>query len=94
MANPKFVTLTADTESVVTLDYNYSQVEVALISGAATTYFNTADVPIGTVAGSVDGNHALTSTLVAKVVLDLTSGAASKVRLRSAGTPTVQVTGL
>lgn len=94
MANPVFVTLVADTENVLTLDNNYGQVEVALISGAATTYFNTADVAIGAVAGNMNGNHALTTTLVAKTVQDQTGGAATKVRLRSAGTPTVQVLGL
>jgi hypothetical protein len=94
VANPKFVTLVADTEQTVTLDSNYAQVEVALISGPATTYFNTTDTTIGTVSGAMDGNHALTTTLVAKVVQDGTGGTASKVHLRSAGTPTVQVLGL
>jgi hypothetical protein len=94
MANPKFVTLSVDVEQTITLDSNYSQVEVALISGAATTYFNTTDTTIGSVSGTMDGNHALTTTLVAKVVQDGTGGAASKVHLRSAGTPTVQVLGI
>jgi hypothetical protein len=91
--NPKYVTLTADTETAVTLDGNFGQVEVALISGAAVVYFNTTDTPIGPVAGNMDGNHALTAALAAKTVTDGTGGAASKVRLRSAGTPTISVAG-
>ena len=92
--NPRYVTLSADTETVVTLDTNYGQVEVAMISGSAVVYFNTTDTPIGAVAGNMDGNHAVTAALPAKVVTDGTGGTASKVRLRSAGTPTVQVAGL
>lgn len=94
MPNPRFVVLQADVEQVLTLDDNYGQVEVTLIANPALTYFNTADTAIPAVAGNMDGNHALSSTLIAKVVADRTAGAASKVRIRSAGTPTVQVQGL
>lgn len=94
MANPKYVTLVADTESVVTTDDNFGQIEVTIVANPALTYFNTKDAAIGPVAGSMDGNHALSSTLIAKVVRDETGGTASKVRIRSAGTPTVQVLGL
>lgn len=95
MANPVYVTLVADTEATPTLDANYAYVEVALVSGAATTYFNTSDTPITTVAGGpVAGNHVLTTTLPAKLVPDMTGGQASKVRLRSTGAPTVQLWGV
>lgn len=93
MANPRVVTLVADTDTTVTLDANYGAVEVTLLSGAATTVFNTGGVAIGS-ATPADGNHTLTTTLLSKVVPDTTSGAASVVHLRSAGTPTVAVFGL
>ncbi len=94
MANPKFVTLQADTDQPVTLDRNFDQVEVTLVANAATTYFNTGGVAIGTVVSPVDGNHVLNSTLISKVVDDITAGAESVVHLRSTGTPTVCVLGL
>lgn len=93
MPSTKIVTLAANTNTVVTLDGNYGAVEVALISGAATTLFNAAGV---VVPGStpVDGHHVLTAVLPAKIVADETSGTATVVNLRSAGTPTVSVSGL
>ena len=94
MANPKHVTLVADTETVVTLDNNYGSVRVTVIANPAVIYFNTSDTTIGTVAGSMDGNEAVPATLVSRVVVDRTGGTASKVHLRSAGTPTVSVGGL
>jgi hypothetical protein len=94
VANPKFVTLAADVEQTVTLDSNYAQVEVALVANAAPTYFNTSDTAIGTVSGTMDGNHAVSSILVAKIVQDGTSGQATIVHLRSSGIPTVSVCGL
>jgi hypothetical protein len=94
VANPKFAVLVADTDTTLTLDRNFDLVEVTLVSGAATTYFNTAGTAIGTVASPVDGNHVLTTTLLSKVVTDITAGAPSVVHLRSTGTPTVCVLGL
>lgn len=94
MANPQFFTLSADTEKVFTLDTNFGQVEVALVANPANTSFNATNTPIASVAGGpVDGHHLLTSTLLAKVVRDETSGA-TVVRVRSSGTPTVSVLGL
>lgn len=94
MANPRFQTLSTDTDTTVTLDANYGQVEVTLVTNPATTYFNATGTAIGPVAGSMDGNHVLTATLIAKVVTDGTAGTNTVVHLRSAGTPTVQVLGL
>jgi hypothetical protein len=94
VANPKYVTLAANVESVVTLDANFGSIEVALVANADLTCFNTTGTPIGSVSGPVDGCHTLTSSLPAKVVADGTAGQASVVRLRSVGTPTVQVCGL
>ncbi len=93
MANPKVVTLVADTDTTVTLDSNAGYVEVALIANAATTVFNTRNAAIAS-ATPADGNHTLTSSLPAKIVADETAGAASIVRLRSSGTPTVSVCGI
>lgn len=92
--SPYHATLVADTELVVTLDANYGQIEVTVIAGPAVTYFNTNDTAIGAVAGDMSGNHVLPAVLCSKTVRDATSGAVSKVRLRSAGTPTVSVCGL
>lgn len=92
--SPAHVTLSADTETELVLDRNYGEVEVTLTENPARTFFNATDTPIGTVGGNMDGNHILTSTLVSKVVADGTAGSVTKVRLRSVGTPTVQVMGL
>lgn len=92
--SPAYTVLVADTEAVVTLDGNYGQVEVALVAGAANTWFNATGTTIGAVAGSMDGNHILTTTLLAKVVQDKSPGNVTVVHLRSSGTPTVSVLGL
>lgn len=94
MANPAApVTLVADTDTVVPLDGNYGAVEVVMIANAATTVFNATGTAIASSTPSA-GNHTLTSSLPAKVVIDGTGGGNSVVHLRSAGTPTVQVYGL
>ncbi len=92
MANPRYVTLTADTDTPVDLGFNAGAVEVSLIANAATTQCNVA----GTVIASstlTDGNHVLTASLLSKVVEDKTTGN-TFVHLRSSGTPTVCVAGL
>lgn len=93
MANPKYVTLVADTDTEVELDSNFGYVEVSLISGVADTQFNTSDTAIAS-SSLTDGNHVLTATLPTKTVVDRTSGGVSVVHLRSSGMPTVQVFGL
>ncbi len=92
-ASPAYITLAADTEQTVTLDANYAAVEVTLVSGAATTYFNAKNVAIGAVAGAQDGNHVLNTSMPSKIVRDETTGN-TVVHLRSSGTPTVCVAGL
>lgn len=94
MANPKHVTLQADTEAAVTLDVNYGRVEITVVANPAVIYFNTGDVAIGAVAGNMDGHQVIPAALCVKTVADETSGAVSKVRVRSAGTPTISVRGL
>jgi hypothetical protein len=93
VANPVYVTLVSDVETELDLDANYGRVEVTIVANAATTYFNATNTPIGPVAGSQDGNHLLSATLISKTVVDGTGGTASTVRLRSSGTPTVEVYG-
>ncbi len=94
MANPQIFTLQADTEKVFTLDQNYGEVRVTVIANPAVIYFNTSDTAIGSVAGSMDGNEPLPAVLCSRVVRDQTAGAVSKVRVRSAGTPTIAVGGV
>lgn len=95
MANPQYVTLVADTETRIDLDQRYGAVEISIISDPDLTCCNTRDVAITTVAGGpVDGHHALTATLPAKIVAAADLGGASVVRLRSTGTPTIGVYGL
>lgn len=94
MANSQIFTLVADTEKIFTLDANYGRVEITVVANPAVIYFNVKDAAIGAVAGSMDGNQVLPAVLCAKTVLDETSGVVSKVRVRSAGTPTISVRGL
>lgn len=95
MANPKFVTLSADAEATVNLDANYGEIRITVLSNPAVVYFNTANAAIGSVtAGGTDGNEALPAVLCSRVVRDQTGGANSVVRLRSTGTPTLLVGGV
>lgn len=94
MANPQHFTLVADTEKVFTLDGDYSEVRITVVANPAVIYFNTSDVAIGTVAGSMDGNDVIPAVICSRTVKDWTSGTATKVRVRSAGTPTISVLGL
>lgn len=94
MPNPRVLVLVADVEQNVELDNNYGQIEVTLIANAANSWFNTAGTAVGPVSGSQDGNHYLGAALPVKVVADNTSGANSRLRIRSVGTPTVQVYGV
>lgn len=92
--SPAYVTLVADTDATVTLDSNYGQVEVALVANAANTWFNALGNTVPAVASAQDGNHVLTTTLLAKVIRDQSPGNVTVVHLRSSGTPTVSVLGL
>lgn len=94
MANPQIFTLSADTEKTFTLDANYGEVRVTVIANPAVIYFNTSDTAIGSIVGNMDGNEPLPAVLCSRVVKDQTLGAVSKVRVRSAGTPTISVGGL
>lgn len=93
MPNPIYRVLVADTDTTVTLSDNYADVEVAIIANAAVVQFNTTGTAI-TSSTLTDGNHAVSSTLPAKIVRDETGGQATVVHLRSSGTPTVSVCGL
>lgn len=97
VANPQHVVLSSDTQQIITLDANYGQVEITVVANPAVIFFNVKDEAIGTVAGAVDtmdGHQVGPAALWSKIVRDETSGTVSKVRLRSAGTPTVSVRGL
>lgn len=94
MPDPQHFTLVADTEKVFTLTQNYAKVRVVVIANPAVIYFNAKNTAVPAVASSQDGNHAIPAALCAVDVADETSGAVSTVRMRSAGTPTVMVTGL
>lgn len=92
MANPRYVTLVADTDTPVDLGSNFGAVEVTLVANAATTQFNATGTAI-TSSTLTDGNHVLTTTLLSKTVKDDTTGN-TIVHLRSSGTPLVSVAGL
>lgn len=97
VANPVHVTLVANTETELTLDGNYGHVEVTVTANPALIYVNTKDVEIPTVAGALStlgDSDAIPPVYCAKVLRDETSGTNSKVRLRSAGAPTLCVKGL
>ncbi len=94
--NPQHVTLVADTDTTVTLDANYTRVQVTMTANPALTYFNTRSAAISTTGGtlaSLAGNHAMPAVLCSLNVADETS-TTSVVHLRSVGTPTVTVLGL
>lgn len=93
MANPKIITLVADTDTTCTLDVNYAEVRVTVISNPAVVQFNTAGTAIAS-STLTDGNEVLPAVLCSRVVADKTSGAASVVHLRSTGTPTLCIGGL
>ncbi|WP_146164174.1 hypothetical protein [Pseudosporangium ferrugineum] len=83
----------ADVERVFTLNQNCGTIRIVVVSNPATIYFNTKNVPVPAVASNQDGNQVVPPVLAAVDVPDETAGANSVVRLRSAGTPTVMVTG-
>jgi L-cysteine desulfidase len=90
---PQHFTLVADTEKVFTLDQNCAKIRIVVYANPATIFFNTRNAAIPAVSSSQDGNQVIPATLAVVEVDDETSGATSTVRLRSAGTPTVMVTG-
>lgn len=93
VASPAYVTLVADTDTTVELSANAGAVEVSLIANAATVVFNTTNTVI-TASTPANGQHALTASLLSKVIKDESGGNTTVVHLRSSGTPTVCVAGL
>lgn len=97
MANPVHAQLVADVELILTLDENYSNIQVTVTSGPALIYWNSRDAAVPTVAGtlaSLAGHDTIPAVLCSVIARDGLAGQVSKVRLRSAGTPTVTVKGL
>ncbi len=92
-ASPIHATLVADTERVFTLDSNCGWIRIVVVANPATIYFNTKNVAVPAVASSQDGNQVIPPVTAVVEVQDETAGAVSVVRMRSAGTPTVMVTG-
>lgn len=92
-ATPQHFTLTADTEKVFTLDQNCGKIRIVVVANPAVIYFNTKNTAVPAVASNQDGNQAIPAVLAVVEVDDETAGNSSIVRMRSAGTPTVMVTG-
>lgn len=92
-ATPLHRTLVADTELVLPLSQNSGTIEIVVVANPAVTYFNTKNVAVPAVASNQDGNRVIPAVLCAVECEDETLGANSIVRLRSAGTPTIMVTG-
>jgi hypothetical protein len=92
-ASPQHFTLVADTEKVFTLDQNCGTIRIVVVANPAVIYFNTKNVAVPAVASSQDGHQVIPPVLSVVEVPDETAGTVSIVRVRSAGTPTICVTG-
>lgn len=88
--SPQHVTLSADAQTTLTFGEGYSRYRVTVLANPAVVYFNAKDVAIGAVSGNMDGNDVIPAVLASFEGPIKMSGVA-KVRLRSAGTPTVSV---
>lgn len=91
MASTKHITLVANTVATVNLTTNAGTIEVVNRDGVAEVYFTT-DGSTPTIAG--DDTYMLVAAVGSVTVPDDTSGATSVVKLISAGTPKVSVSGL
>lgn len=89
MADARHITLVAATVSTVTLDTDYSFLEVVNVTGTASVYF-TMDGTTPTVKGN--GTIVLPAAIGGVEVQPPTSGA-TVVKLISSGTPDVSVRG-
>jgi len=94
MALPQHFTLAADTEKIFTLDQDYGQVRIVVYANPAVIYFNTRNAPVPAVATGQDGNHVVPPVMCSVEIGDDTGAGVSVVRMRSAGSPTVMVTGI
>lgn len=94
MANPKYATLTANTVATVTLDKDYDVVEVvvAVADASSNAVYYTSD---GSTPGvATDGSQYVAGSAGSFLQTYVTTDGATVVKLKSAGTPTVQVRGL
>jgi len=88
-ASPAHVTLTANTVATVTLDRNYSSVEVLNVDGAAAIYFT---VDGTTPVVEANGTHVLPAAIGG---LTVTAGSdVATIKLISTGTPKVSIRGV
>lgn len=92
-ASPQHATLVADTERVFTLNRNCGMIRIVVVANPAVIYFNTRNVAVPAVASSQDGQQVIPAAVAVVEVEDETPGNETVVRMRSAGTPTVMVTG-
>lgn len=92
-ATPQNFTLVADTEKVFTLDRNCGMVRVVVYDSPAVIRFNTRNTAVPAMASAAGPNQIIPAVVCVVEVEDETSGADTIVRMRSAGTPTVMVTG-
>lgn len=92
-ASPQHFTLSADVEKTFTLDQNCGTVRIVVYANPATVFFNTKNVAVPAVASSQDGNQVIPGVLSVVEVADESAGGVSVVRVRSAGTPTIAVSG-
>ena len=88
--SPQHVTLAANVEKVLTFGEGASNYRIVVVANPAVVYFNAKDAAIGSVPGDMDGNEVIPAVLASFEGTFRQSGTA-KIRLRSAGTPTVAV---
>lgn len=91
MSETQHATLVANTEAVITFTKNFGKVRVTQVANPALTYCNAKDTAIGSVVGDMTGNDVLPGVLCSLEMDDETGGVATKVRVRSVGTPTISV---
>lgn len=94
MANPQYVTLVAATVSTLTLDvstYDTIEVSIAAASASSDPVYFTLDGTTPAVA--TNGSHFVGGAAGAALERQ-NVGASTSVKLKSAGTPTVCVTGI
>ena len=94
MANPKYVTLVANTVSTLTLDDGFNRVEVFIDTASASSdnvYFT---VDGSTPTAQTDGTNCVSGAKGSScTVEERSAGAGPTVKLKSAGTPVVMVRG-
>lgn len=94
MANPKYATLVANTVSTVTLDADFTRVEVVVDTAASGNPNIYVTVGGSTPAAQTDGSILLPGFGGSAVELSSPEGEATIIKLKCSGTPVLQVRGL